>query len=251
MAEKNKDNLLDKAINILQSFTDKQESWGVRELAKYLNYTVPTTHRILLQLKEKELLEFDEKQNKYLIGTEFIRMSSKVASTSNLQSITRPHLKKLADKYEETICLLMLKQDKTKIFFADKVNGPKPLQYVIPIGELQSLPYGSSGKTIMAYLEKEKVDEILIDENFSENEINKIRKQLEKIKEMGYFVSVSERLEGSSGIGSPILNAQNEPIGSIILTAPSSRVTDDLIKKAALDIKNTAQEISKIFGANI
>lgn len=249
MTEKPKDNLLDKSLKIIKCFVDVNEQWGVRELSNYLNYTVPTTHRILLQLRDRGILEFDEGKNKYQIGTELIRISSKVSSKSDLQRIAKPYLKKLADKYEETICLLMLRKESNQIFWADKVNGPKPLQYVIPIGELQPLPYGSSGKSILAYLDKAIIDEIISKEDFSEKQIEEIKTEISVIKEKRYHVSISERLEGSTGIGSPILNADNEPIGSIILTAPTPRVSEDVIKNASEDIKNYALEISSLLGA--
>ncbi|GAA0325275.1 IclR family transcriptional regulator [Oceanobacillus sp. FSL W7-1293] len=249
MEKKAKDNLLDKSLKIIQAFIDHNESWGVRELAAYLDYTVPTTHRILLQLKEHSILDYDEHKNRYIVGTELIRISAKVASRSSLQSIARPFLKALAKKYEETICLLMLRKDTREIFWADKVNGPKPLQYIIPLGELQSLPYGSSGKSILAFLDEDIIDEILKDDKFTEKEVATIKKELIKIREERYHYSVSERLEGSSGIGSPIFNSDNEPIASIILTAPTPRVTKEVIESASVDIKNTAKEISSILGA--
>lgn len=251
MTEKPKDNLLDKSLNIINCFVDINDQWGVRELASYLGYTVPTTHRILLQLRDRGILQYDDAKSKYLIGTELIRISSKVYSKSDLQRIVKPYLEKLAAKYEETICLLMLREESNQIFWADKVNGPKPLQYIIPIGELQPLPYGSSGKSILAYLSEENIDEILKDEKFNEKQVEEVKEEILDIRQNRYHVSISERLEGSTGIGSPILNENNKPIGSIILTAPSPRVSQDVIDRASVDIKKYAMEISEIFGATI
>jgi len=119
------------------------------------------------------------------------------------------------------------------------------------LGELQSIPYGSSGKTILAHLENELTDEIIDAEKFTLKEKQNIKIELDKIRRDRYHVSVSERLEGSTGIGSPILNADNEPIGSIILTAPTPRVTKEVIQTASIDIKSTAIKISKILGSSI
>ncbi|MEH7387594.1 IclR family transcriptional regulator [Bacillus sp. JJ1521] len=251
MSQNSKDNLLDKSLKIIQSFVDEKESWGVRELAAYLNYTVPTTHRILLQLKDNGILEFNTENNRYLIGTELIRIGSKIANNTSLQSIVKPFLKELSEKYEETICLLLLKKDQKKIFWADKVNGPKPLQYNVPIGELQPIPYGSSGKTILAFLEEDLINEIIQEEGFTKEETQKIMEELNWIRKQRVVSTISERLEGSTGIGSPIFNSANEPIGSIILTAPTPRVTEFVIEKASIDIRNAATEISTILGATL
>ncbi|MEW9677832.1 IclR family transcriptional regulator, partial [Lentibacillus sp. L22] len=233
MIQKSKDNSLDKSLKIIRSFVDGSDTWGVRELAAYLKYTVPTTHRILLQLKDHGIVDFNPESNKYYIGTELIRISSKVAANkTSLQSISKPFLKELATRYGETICLLMLKKDRKKIFWVDKVNGTKPLQYIIPIGELQSIPYGSSGKSILAFLEEDLIKEILNEEGFTEKEEWEIMEQLKLIRAAKVISTTSERLEGSTGIGSPIFDFNNEPIGSIILTAPTSRVTKTVIENA-------------------
>ncbi|WP_170960176.1 IclR family transcriptional regulator [Priestia megaterium] len=251
MSQNSKGNLLDKSLKIIQSFVDEKESWGVRELAAYLNYTVPTTHRILLQLRNQGIVEFNVEKNKYFIGTELIRIGSKIANSTNLQSIAKTFLRDLSKKYGETICLLMLKKDKKKIFWVDKVNGSKPLQYIIPIGELQPIPYGSSGKTILAFLEEDLIREIIQEERFTKEETEQIMEELNRIRKEKVHCSVSERLEGSTGVGSPIFNSFNEPIGSIILTAPTSRLTESIIKKASIDIRNAATEISTILGATL
>jgi DNA-binding IclR family transcriptional regulator len=251
MSQNSKDNLLDKSLKIILSFVDERESWGVRELAAYLNYTVSTTHRILLQLKDHNIVEFNTEKNKYTIGTELIRIGSIVANNTSLQSIVRPYLKNLSQKYKETICLLILKKNERKIFWADKVNGPNPLQYIIPIGELQSIPYGSSGKSILAFLEEDLIKDIIKEEGFTKEQTKQIIAELNQIKINRVVITVSERLEGSTGIGSPILNSDNEPIGSIILTAPTPRITDYIIEDASKDIRNAAIEISSTLGATI
>lgn len=180
-----------------------------------------------------------------------IRIGAKVANTTPLQSITKPFLKTLAEKYEETICLLMLRKDKKQIFWADKVNGPKPLQYIIPIGEMQPIPYGGSGKTILAFLENDLIEEILNDEKFASTEKESILTQLQHIRNEKVTSTVSERLEGSTGIASPIFNHENHPVGSLLLTAPTPRVTPDVVKNASVDIRDAAKEISSILGSSL
>src|SRR5699024_4187742 len=107
MVENKKDNLLDKSLKIIRCFLDVNNLWGVRELSSYLGYSVPTTHRILQQLKNHYILDFDEERQKYIIGNQLIRMGSKVSEMSDVTKIAKPYLEKLSFKYEENICLLL------------------------------------------------------------------------------------------------------------------------------------------------
>jgi len=247
--KKNRSGVISKATRIIQAFVDDNHEWGVRDLAKYLSMPVATVHRLIYQLQDENIISFDEQKNKYTIGTELIRLSTRVSNQTDIKKVTAPYLYKLVEKHKETVCLVLYIKEKQKMIWFDKVNGPEPLQYIISMGELQPLPYGSSVKSIMAYLDEAEVIEICKKENFSDNDIEKIKKELSQIQEERVFTTRSERLEGSRGIASAIIGADQRPVGSIVFTAPISRVEDKDIEAIKKDIKEAAEEVSTILGA--
>ncbi|MCY9002458.1 IclR family transcriptional regulator [Peribacillus frigoritolerans] len=180
---------------------------------------------------------------------ELIRISSIISGKIDLKEIARPYLEELVLKHRETVCLVLYYKEKRRIMWVDKVNGPEPLQYVISMGELQPVPFGSSGKSILAFLEQSEIEQICKEEGFTSNKIQDLLRELQMIRERRISTTISERLPGSKGFASPILNTIGEPIGSIVFSAPISRVDPEKESEISEDIKNSAIKISEILGS--
>src|ERR1700759_885126 len=61
---------LGKALDVLRCFIDRQEKWGVRELAEKLDMPSSTAHRLLRNLALEGYLRFDQDTRKYSVGLE-------------------------------------------------------------------------------------------------------------------------------------------------------------------------------------
>jgi DNA-binding IclR family transcriptional regulator len=241
-------NVLAKAFTILRAFTDISSTWGVRELAKYVDIPNSTVHRLLLQLQEEGIVSYNEKYSKYEYGIELIRISSIVSHSFEVTKVVKPFLEKLATKHNETFCLILYNEKNDTLIWTDKASGGSPLQYVIHYGEAQPIPFGASGKSILAFLSNEKIIEICEKENFSGEKIEEILAECEQIRKQKYIITSSERIKGAKGYASPILNSLDEPIGSIILTTPIDRASSLKDEEISKDILEATMTISHIFG---
>ncbi|MGR7911431.1 IclR family transcriptional regulator [Lysinibacillus capsici] len=241
-------NVISKSMAILRLFSDEKNEWGVRELAKHLSMPIATTHRIMLQLQEEGILFYDSLLEKYIIGTEWLRISNRVISNFDIKKIVFPYLKNLSEKHEETFCFILFNQYNNTIVWVDKYNGPSALQYVIPFGMAQPLPFGASGKSILAFLKEEDIKKICEKENFSAEKINKILEECKHIRQSGYSNTSGERIEGAKGFAAPIINSANHPIGSIILTTPENKKMKYSDTEIINDLLSSTQEISSILG---
>jgi DNA-binding IclR family transcriptional regulator len=239
--------VIGKAFHVLRAFTDIQPRWGVRDLAQHLKIPTSTLHRILLNLAEEGLLQFNSITSKYEVGIELIRISSAISARTDIRKIARKFMEELVEEFKETICLVLYNPMQKKIAFVDLIRGPHPLQYVINLGILEPVPYGSSGKSIMAFLTQEEIEEIMEMENIAGDKRGILEKDLSKIREDGFSATEGERIEGSKGISAPIFNADGRPFGSLIYSVPINRDNqrEDEIVKA---IKRNALEISRILG---
>jgi DNA-binding IclR family transcriptional regulator len=240
--------VINKSINILRAFVDVSPEWGVRDLAKYLKLPPSTLHRFLLQLQEEEILEFNPSTYKYVIGMELIRFSSAISSKIDIKTVSRPILQKLVDKHNHTMCLILYLKKEQKIMFLDKISGENPIQYVIDIGVPHAVPYGSSGKSILAFLKQEEIDQIIEKENFSTNEVEKLTLELNMIRANGYVTSKGDRIKGSNGIGAPIFDSSGSPIGSIVYSIPITQFNKSEERALANDLVVAANYISRILG---
>lgn len=240
-------NVISKTKKIIQAFIDVKPQWGVRDLASYLDMPVSTLHRLCSSLKEERLLGFNPQINKYEIGIEMIRMSASVSSKIDIKKISRPLMEKYVEKHRQTLYLILYHKYERKLSFIDKVNGPDPLQYHIDIGDLQPIPYGGSGKAILAFLSQHEFESIVKSENFTDEQIKSLIQELEIIREKYFVYGEEGRIKGSKGFAAPVFDALGNVIGSLCHTIP---ITDDFSneEEIVVDIKKTSKEISKLIG---
>ncbi|MCM3716515.1 IclR family transcriptional regulator [Alkalihalobacillus oceani] len=246
MAEKM--GVVNKTFLVIKAFVDVQSEWGVRDLAKHLNFPVSTLHRLVLQMQEEGILEYNDLTNKYKVGIEMIRISSCIASQVDIVKISRPLMEEFMQIHKETVSLIRYHPYERKIVFVDRVEGPDPLQYIKEIGNLQPLIRGAAGKSILALLPPEDMNLIFQEEKLSDEEIKSIMQQLETIRSVGYASTEGEHVEGAKGIASAILDASGKPIGAIAYTAPLTRFDSANELALAEDIKEISRKISSILG---
>lgn len=246
--EKAGSGVVKKVFEVIKAFVDEKQEWGVRDLSRHLGMPKSTMHRLLTQLQDEGVLEFNHATGKYRIGVEMVRISSVVASNIDLIKIARPFMRKLVEKYNETICLVMYHKQTKKIAFVEKMQGSQPLQYVIHLGELQPIPYGSTGKSILAFLNPEEIEQILSDEGFAGEKLEEVRRELMTIRKNGYAITQNQRIEGARGIGAPIFNAAGEPLASLVYTVPIARFREEQKDDIVADITAAAGQISNILG---
>jgi DNA-binding IclR family transcriptional regulator len=248
MSEESKTGVIKKAFSVINAFVDVQPEWGVRDLAKHLGLPTSTLHRFLFQLQEGGIIEFNSVTNKYKIGIEMIRISSVISSNIDVKRIARPFIEKLVDQHKETICLVLYHHKLRNIMFVDKVAGADPLQYVINFGEFLPVPYGSSGKSILAFLDSTEFELICQKENLSNTQIMELKKDLDTIRKNGFASTQGERIPGSKGIATPLFNSLGQPIGSLIYTVPIVRFNPAMEPEISASMKAASTEISAILG---
>jgi DNA-binding IclR family transcriptional regulator len=248
MSEKKDNGVIPKVFKILSAFIDESDQWGVRDLASHLDLPISTLHRFLKSLQDQGMLEYNPDTRKYQIGMELYRIGSVLSTKFDFKKIAQPFLKSFVNKFDETICLVLYHKKYKKVMFLDQVVGSSPFQYVINIGDLQPVPYGSSGKSIMAYLDREEVEQILNLESFDTHQKNKIIKELKEIREEGAAFSFGERVEGARGIAAPIFDSSKSPIGSVIFASPIKDLDEKYEKELSQEIQDIALKISKQLG---
>lgn len=124
-------------------------------------------------------------------------------------------------------------------------------------GRRAELHCTSAGKAALAFMDQDKVEEILDDEGLPQRTSQTITdrealfEELETIRNRGYAYNDEERLRGLRAIGAPILTEDDELLGSVSLSGPSthmrgSRFQEDLpelVVKSA-DVINIRTEYS-------
>jgi len=244
-----------RAVQILNSFTLKEDELGVTELSERLNLHKSTIHRILVTLEDESLVIKNQITQKYRLGIKLFELGFLVQDQMEIRDYALPIMRELAQKTEESIDLNIISDGKRVSI--EKIESSHDIRRIIQLGKNLPLYCGGSGKVLLAFLPDEEIDKIIQKEKlipFGPNTITdpvKLKEHLIEIRKKGYAISYEERVLGSISIGAPIWNYQGEVVASLSISGPISRFTKKKIPMLISLVKEAAQKISASLGHHI
>lgn len=236
-----------RAIQILEYFTDPENSLNLTELAQLSDIPEASLFRILSTLEHHRYLSrnFDGSYSlapKILFGTLY-------EHAENARQKIHPLLVNLNHRFDETVSLAYMFGDKIQVI--DVLEGFKENRATNTCGKLLPPHCSSMAKAITAYQSRERLDRIIQVYGlvrFTEKTIVDrlaLNAEYEKIRHNGWSM---EREESSAGIccfGAPIFNEKQHAVAAISVMCPLIRVTPELEKEIIAELLNTAQAASR------
>lgn len=238
---------IDRAVAILECFTENKRELKLSEIALMLDLNKSTVHGILNTLKYHGFIDQDEISQKYRLGTRFIIYSDLVVNSMDVINISYPVLEKVCEKIEETVHIAML--DGCDIVYIEKKECNKSIKTSTKIGARVPAYFTADGKIILCYLEKDKLKEILPRnlKKLTPNTITDKQQLMEVLSEMrenGYAVDYEETVQGLVCVAAPIMDYTGSVRYSLSATVPAVRMTEDKINEYIEILKKAANEIS-------
>jgi IclR family transcriptional regulator, KDG regulon repressor len=249
MAEK-KPNSIEKALEILMTFTPYNQELGTGEISQKLGLHMATASRILRTLADKGFLQQDPDTKKFTLGPAASDIGRAYTNglSSNLVQLVKPYIDDLRSTLEETVVLEILSGTSTVMAYV--AEGPQRVRLAGTVGDRLPAHAAAGAKAILAFLPSDVVHRFIGDnlKQLSPNTItdpDAYALELEKIRRKGYSLDKGEIDVGINAVGVPIFNHEEEPIAAIVVVGPSQRVTGKNDSEIVLGTKKTAQEISK------
>jgi len=244
---------VEKAIKILEAFSEDNFEMSLSEISKKVNLPKATAYRIMSTLKENGLIDQRVDNGKYRPGLKLFELGSLVFKKLKLREVALPYMEKLSRECGETIHLGILQGD--EVMSIESCESSFDLRSNVYIGKRAPLYCTSVGKALLAFLSPEEMSRILKHKRkkYTENTIvekEKLEEELRKIREKGFAVDNMEHEEGIRCVAAPIRNHEGKVIASLSISGPSIRITEDKIPQTASMVKETAYEISKSLGFN-
>ena len=142
---------LQRALGILQAFTDLRASWSLSALSNELQLTKSTTHRILSALEQEGFLSRTPGGPEYKLGPALIVLGARALKTIDLRDVARSELRSLAKATGEDVTLESLVNGEVLILHEERGQGLLGLGS--PVGTLWPAHATSTGKVLMANAE--------------------------------------------------------------------------------------------------
>lgn len=238
---------VDRAVAILDALRARGDYLGVTQLSNELDLHKSTVHRLLVSLKQGGLVERDPRTRRYRLGLRLVELGYAVLNSRGLPQVALPYLHYLADTVKEVTFLSV--RDGDRVIDVLQVPAPHMVQSINWLGS-GSLHSTSTGKVFLAHMQEAELESYLNGPlaSYTANtmtDANKLRAELELVRERGYATSWEEEAEGVNAIAVPLRRGQNEVVAAIGVVGPSYRFTPEKALEAPEIMFGVAREVSK------
>lgn len=215
----------EKTLEIIDLLKER-EGGRVTELADSLDMGASAVHNHLSTLMEHGYVvkEGDE----YQLGLKFLELGGFTRNQVQLYKIAEPEIERLAEETGELVNLMT--EERGWGVYLKRSKGKDALDLDTYAGKRVHLHSTALGKSILAYMPPERVDQIVehrglpkVTEQTIDNR-EALQQELEKVRERGHAIDQGERLKGLRCVSAPIMRDDEKVLGSISVSAPANRV---------------------------
>jgi DNA-binding IclR family transcriptional regulator len=245
-----------RALDVLAWIADhRPDPLAVRQIARDLDTTPTTVHRILRTFEQRGLVARGT-SGEYVVGLELYRICASVAEDLSLTRIAHPHLQALAEQCNETTIFGMYDSARGQMIFADRVESLHPVRYIAGMHNWIPLHAGATGLAILAFLpetERRRIYEAGLAAQTPETivSVDALEAELELIRRQGYAHSAGQRTPGAAAFGAPVFDSAGNVCGDLCVTLPVHRlegVSRDTIVRLLLAASKRATEDARTAG---
>ena len=228
--------------------THPDPPWSVRSVARALETSPTTVHRIFGVFESRGLLEHDG-DGGYVPGLELFRISHTVAARLSPAGVVRPHLEALSSQFSETTMLGAYNAKRGEMTYLDVVQSLHPVRYIIEKGVWTKIHAGATGLAILSFLPEAERRAIyqhglpaLTDRTITTEE--DLEMAAAQIRQVGWVSTHGQRTVGAVGTAAPVFDAAGDLFGDVCLTIPEQRFDDRLTETIGAAVAATAELVT-------
>jgi len=246
------DTTLLKGLAVLEALAASREPRGVTELAHELGLLKSNVHRLLQTLAARGYVRKDAASGRYECTLRIWELGALVAGRLDVRRVARPHAAALAERTAETVHVSVL--DGTEVLYIDKVESPHPVRAYSQVGGRAPAYCVATGKALLAHAPDEVVAGLggelgrYTPRTITDPEA--LRKELRRVREVGYAVNRGEWREAVGGLAAPVFDVSRAAVAAIGLSGPTDRLNPSRVREWAPLVVAAAGAISRELGFN-
>jgi DNA-binding IclR family transcriptional regulator len=239
---------VDNALKLLLLFAE-QKSISVSEASRSIGVAPSTAHRLLSMLQYYDFVSQNPTTRSYEAGPTLINMGLAVVRDMDIRRLARPFMEELRSEVGETVHLTIL-QGKN-VLFIETIESLQALRVGDRTGISMPVHCTASGKALLAELPLERLHELFPSEQLvgltphSLTSREALERELSRVRERGYATNFEESEPDVSAISAAIHDRLSRVRASLTVSAPSTRLHEDLATQIAAATMRTAAEIGK------
>jgi IclR family transcriptional regulator, acetate operon repressor len=217
---------LDRGLTILQAVATSKQPVNLGELAELLQVDRSSAFRLAQTLRRRGFLSTPAGRKDYILGSAIWTLSRQYDWSNMLVRVAHHELKALAEGLNETAHLAI--REGKKALFIDSVHARRVIVVAGQTGELVPLYATAHGKALLADADEQELKSIFGGQlqKFTKTTIQTypaLTKECATIRQRGYAVDEAEFMDGMRCVAAPIRLNDGIIVGSVGISAPSTR----------------------------
>jgi len=243
---------VDRAIDILQSFTFERPIRSLGEVAKETGLTKPTASRLLTTLRLRGLVRRDPATGQYSLGSGVPALGAVWARQSGYLERALPIMRGVRDALNETVSLAVREGDyRVQLYQLESLQS---LRRTTHSGDRSPLYAGAANKLLLSAMSDTEIDRYLkrtpltLFTPHTITDTAELRREIERIRRQGYAVSHGEKYADGASAAAPVRDAVGQITATLYVSVPATRFSDDLRDRCIKVLVRSAEELSAELG---
>ena len=243
------------ALRLLALFRER-EKVRLSDAREHLGVAHSTAHRLLAMLAYHGFVQQDKDSRVYLAGPALVEIGLAAVRHMDIRRHARPVLEELAGRYGETAHLSVLEAGKVR--YLDAVESSRALRVAARTGTVLAANCTASGKAMLAALPAPELAALLPDgpgapalpalTGHSITSRGQLENELAVVRERGFALNHEESEDGVASVAVAVLDGRRAPVAALSVSAPVSRLADDLAGEIAGRLRLEAQRLAGLAG---
>lgn len=220
------------------------------DIANAVQLERPTVHRIMRGLMSQGMIQQDPKTKTYRLGPVIYELGLAASPYHNLRELCQPTLQNLASRTGDSVFLIVRSgMDGVCI---DSHEGSFIIQTrTLEIGSRRPLGAGASGLALLLELDDDEIEQVIAINAprfhlFGSLTEPRLRKAMERSRELGYAFNDEDVLPGVTAIGAPILNPNGTCYAAISIAGITSRLQKPRRDEMATLLLRESRKLSRL-----
>lgn len=239
----------DRALNILEMFTDDHLVLSAAEVAEHLGVARSTAYRYLETLVQSNFLAEDGRAG-FRLGLKVLQLSRLARQSYGLADIAVPALRTLAERFGQTVLLTKL-MGNAVVCLEREESSEQYVRLSYQRGTILNINAGASAQVLLAWLPARDLDRLLGSvqlERFTPASITDpeaLRGRLAAIRSAGYAITEGEVDTDAIGIAAPIFQSPGAVLAAVSIVAIRSRLNGSSIDDMRRAVTQTAADLTE------
>jgi IclR family transcriptional regulator, acetate operon repressor len=246
---------VDNALRLLALFRER-EKVRLSDAREHLGVAHSTAHRLLAMLAYHGFVRQDQDSRVYLAGPALVEIGLAAVRHMDIRRHARPVLEELAGRYGETAHLSVLEAGKVR--YLDAVESSRALRVAARTGTALAANCTASGKAMLAALPAPELAALFPDgpgapalpalTGHSITSRGQLEDELAVVRKRGFALNHEESEDGVASVAVAVLDGRSAPVAALSVSAPVSRLADDLAGEIAGRLRLEAQRLAGLAG---